>query len=136
MYGADELDPYKGNQARIALTHSVNNNATLSFGILNSSETIKYDSQWTALTDSVDRNTTTFRLGSNFGFGDITHDVSLQKGNLRGCIHMEHMKETAQNLNTKGQTFVGSTSLTFGAVQSEETYEETIFASMFGPQYN
>ena len=134
VYGANEPDPYKGNQARIALTHSVNNNATLSFGILNSSETIKYDSQWTALTDSVDRNTTTFRLGSNFGFGDITHDVSLQKGNFERVYSYGTYEGNRTEFEYKGQTFVGSTSLTFGAVQSEETYEETIFASMFGPQ--
>ena len=52
---------------------------------------------------------------------------------MRGFIHTENTGFRTE-IEYKGQTFVGSTSLTFGAVQSEETYEETIFASMFGPQ--
>jgi len=130
----NEVDPYEGNQARVSLEHNLNDRVKLSFGILKSSEKINYDGDFTPLEDSIDRKNSTYRLGSNFSLGKITHDFSLQNGKFERIYSWGSYEGNRAEVGYKGQTFFGATALSFGGSQSKETYEETIFASQWGPE--
>ena len=122
--GANETDPYSGNHLRFTFDHNVSENLSVNFAALNSSEISFYD-QYTPLTDKLDRDTQSLKLGMALSFAGINNEVSITKGDLARKYTGSTYDSNRQDIEYKGSTFLGETKVIFGAASSKEEMVST-----------
>ena len=122
--GANEVDPYSGNHLRLSLDHMVNENLSFNLAALDSSEVSDYD-QYSPLTDKLDRDTQSVKVGLVVNFAGVSSEISITKGDLTRKYTGSTYDSDRQDIEYKGQTSVGGTDLIFGAASSKESMVST-----------
>lgn len=122
--GANEADPYSGNHLRFVFGHTVNEYVGFNLAALNSSETSDYD-QYSPLTDKLDRDTQSVKVGLVLNFAGISNEISITEGDLTRKYTGSTYDSDRQDIEYKGQTSIGGTDLIFGAASSKEAMVST-----------
>ena len=122
--GANEADPYSGNHLRFVFGHTVNEYVGFNLAALNSSETSDYD-QYSPLTDKLDRDTQSVKVGLVLNFVGISNEISITEGDLTRKYTGSTYDSDRQDIEYKGQTSIGGTDLIFGAASSKEAMIST-----------
>ena len=122
--GANEADPYSGNHLRFVFGHTINEYVGFNLAALNSSETSDYD-QYSPLTDKLDRDTQSVKVGLVLNFAGISNEISITEGDLTRKYTGSTYDSDRQDIEYKGQTSIGGTDLIFGAASSKEAMVST-----------
>jgi vitamin B12 transporter len=120
----NEADPYSGNHLRFVFGHTVNEYVGFNLAALNSSETSDYD-QYSPLTDKLDRDTQSVKVGLVLNFAGISNEISITEGDLTRKYTGSTYDSDRQDIEYKGQTSIGGTDLIFGAASSKEAMVST-----------
>jgi vitamin B12 transporter len=120
----NEADPYSGNNLRFVFGHTVNEYVGFNLAALNSSETSDYD-QYSPLTDKLDRDTQSVKVGLVLNFAGISNEISITEGDLTRKYTGSTYDSDRQDIEYKGQTSIGGTDLIFGAASSKEAMVST-----------
>jgi len=120
--GANEVDPYSGNQISLSLTREINN-LDFSLSALRSAEFINYDGDFTPLADTTDRDTAVMRGSVGFDLGGTSHELGVTNGNFKRVYTFGTYDSDRRDIEYKGEAALAGISLTFGAHRSEETID-------------
>lgn len=118
---SNEADPYNGDQLRVSLEHALTDTAEFTFAALVASEDVYYDFGSPA-TDTNTRDTTTYRTGLRFDTGASQHEISFGKGNFEREYSFGIYDGDRTDLEYKGTTFIGATSVSYGIASSQESF--------------
>lgn len=123
--GANEADPYSGNQISLSINRAVKNNLDLSISALKSSESISYDGSAfaSALTDTINRDTNLIRGAVAFGTGAIGHEIGITNGDFTRVYSFGTYDSDRRDFEYKGKATFSGVAFAFGAHQSEETID-------------
>jgi vitamin B12 transporter len=121
--GANEVDPYSGNQVSLSFNREVKNNIELSLSALKSAESISYDGDFTPLTDTIDRDTTVMRGSVAFDLGRTSHEVGITNGDFKRVYSFGTYDSDRRDIEYKGEAALSGVSFTFGAHRSKETID-------------
>ena len=102
----------------------VNENLSFNLAALDSSEVSDYD-QYSPLTDKLDRDTQSVKVGLVVNFAGVSSEISITKGDLTRKYTGSTYDSDRQDIEYKGQTSVGGTDLIFGAASSKESMVST-----------
>ena len=121
--GANELDPYSGNQISVSFNRELKNNLDFTLSALKSAESISYDGDFTPLTDTIDRDTTVMRGSLGFSLGATSHEVGMTNGDFKRVYSFGTYDSDRKDVEYKGEVAFSGISFTFGAHRSEETID-------------
>ena len=121
--GANELDPYSGNQISVSFNRELKNKLDFNLSALKSAESISYDGDFTPLTDTIDRDTTVMRGSLGFSLGATSHEVGMTNGDFKRVYSFGTYDSDRKDVEYKGEVVFSGISLTFGAHRSEETID-------------
>ena len=121
--GANEADPYSGNQISLSFNRELKNNLDFSLSALKSAESISYDGDFTPLTDTIDRDTTVMRGSIGFSLGSSSHEVGMTNGDFKRVYSFGTYDSDRKDVEYKGEVSFSGISFTFGAHRSEETID-------------
>ena len=121
--GANEVDPYSGNQVSVSLNRELKNNLDFSLSALKSAESISYDGDFTPLADTIDRDTTVMRGSIGFSLGSTSHEVGMTNGDFKRVYSFGTYDSDRKDVEYKGEVSFSGISFTFGAHRSEETID-------------
>ena len=121
--GANELDPYSGNQISVSFNRELKNNLDFTLSALKSAESISYDGDFTPLADTIDRDTTVMRGSLGFSLGATNHEVGLTNGDFKRVYSFGTYDSDRKDVEYKGEVAFSGISFTFGAHRSEETID-------------
>jgi vitamin B12 transporter len=121
--GANEVDPYSGNQISVSFDRKLKNNLNFSLSALKSAESISYDGDFTPLTDTIDRDTTVMRGSLAFNLGATSHEVGITNGDFKRVYSFGTYDSDRRDVEYKGEAAFSGISFTFGAHRSEETID-------------
>ena len=121
--GANELDPYSGNQISVSFNRELKNNLDFTLSALKSAESISYDGDFTPLADTIDRDTTVMRGSLGFSLGATNHEVGMTNGDFKRVYSFGTYDSDRKDVEYKGEVAFSGISFTFGAHRSEETID-------------
>ena len=121
--GANEVDPYSGNQVSLSFNREVKNNIEFSLSALKSAESISYDGDFTPLADTIDRDTTVMRGSVAFDLGRTSHEVGITNGDFKRVYSFGTYDSDRRDIEYKGEAALSGVSFTFGAHRSKETID-------------
>jgi vitamin B12 transporter len=121
--GANEVDPYSGNQVSLSFNREVKNNLEFSLSALKSAESISYDGDFTPLADTIDRDTTVMRGSAAFDLGRTSHEVGITNGDFKRVYSFGTYDSDRRDIEYKGEVALSGVSFTFGAHRSKETID-------------
>ena len=121
--GANELDPYSGNQISVSFNRELKNNLDFTLSALKSAESISYDGDFTPLADTIDRDTTVMRGSIGFSLGATIHEVGITNGDFKRVYSFGTYDSDRKDIEYKGEVAFSGISFTFGAHRSEETID-------------
>ena len=121
--GANELDPYSGNQISASFNRELKNSLEFSLSALKSAESISYDGDFSPLTDTIDRDTTVMRGSLAFNLGATSHEVGITNGDFKRVYSFGTYDSDRRDVEYKGEAAFSGISFTFGAHRSEETID-------------
>jgi len=121
--GANEVDPYSGNQVSLSFNREVKNNLEFSLSALKSAESISYDGDFTPLADTIDRDTTVMRGSVAFDLGRTSHEVGITNGDFKRVYSFGTYDSDRRDIEYKGEAALSGVSFTFGAHRSKETID-------------
>ena len=121
--GANEVDPYSGNQISASFNRELKNNLEFSLSALKSTESISYDGDFTPLADTIDRDTKVMRGSVGFSLGATTHEVGMTNGDFKRVYSFGTYDSDRKDIEYKGEVAFSGISFTFGAHRSEETID-------------
>ena len=121
--GANELDPYSGNQISASFNRELKNSLEFSLSALKSAESISYDGDFSPLTDTIDRDTTVMRGSVSFNLGATSHEVGMTNGDFKRVYSFGTYDSDRRDVEYKGEAAFSGISFTFGAHRSEETID-------------
>ena len=121
--GANEVDPYSGNQVSLSFNLEVKNNIEFSLSALKSAESISYDGDFTPLTDTIDSDTTVMRGSVAFDLGRTSHEVGITNGDFKRVYSFGTYDSDRRDIEYKGEAALSGVSFTFGAHRSKETID-------------
>ena len=121
--GANEVDPYSGNQVSASFNRELKNNLEFSLSALKSTESISYDGDFTPLADTIDRDTKVMRGSVGFSLGATIHEVGMTNGDFKRVYSFGTYDSDRKDIEYKGEVAFSGISFTFGAHRSEETID-------------
>ena len=121
--GANEVDPYSGNQISASFNRELKNNLEFSLSALKSTESISYDGDFTPLADTIDRDTKVMRGSVGFSLGATIHEVGITNGDFKRVYSFGTYDSDRKDIEYKGEVAFSGISFTFGAHRSEETID-------------
>jgi vitamin B12 transporter len=121
--GANEADPYSGNQISLSFNRELKNNLDFSLSALKSAESISYDGDFTPLADTIDRDTVVLRGSVGFSLGSSSHEVGITNGDFKRVYSFGTYDSDRKDIEYKGEVAFSGISFTFGAHRSEETID-------------
>ena len=121
--GANEVDPYSGNQTSVSFNRELKSNLDFSLSALKSVESVSYDGDFTPLADTIDRDTTVMRGSLGFSLGATSHEVGMTNGDFKRVYSFGTYDSDRKDVEYKGEVAFSGISFTFGAHRSEETID-------------
>ena len=126
--GANEVDPYYGDQLVVSFDHNLNENFGLSLTSLSSSSILKFDA-WDPLYDTQDKDIKSTKLGFKFNLGMLANEFAVTVGDFTRILTDETNRSVydsdRRDMIYKGKVSFSNTDFTFGTSTSDEDIKIT-----------
>ena len=121
--GANEVDPYYGDQLVVSFDHNLNENFGLSLTSLSSSSILKYDA-FDPLYDTQDKDIKSTKLGFKFNLGMLANEFAVTVGDFTRVLTDDTNRSVydsdRRDIIYKGKVSFNNADFTFGTSTSDE----------------